>query len=198
MMVMPFTCARTSNRRFTLLKVFKRGSNLFLGDSAARRQRRRRRRIPSRCIRRRAKTRNRPIARRLRNTDHVRARRIKLQIRHLPIACLRVAVSLHRTECPRQTTLDTLPGIEGNDAATPRNQVHQALESRLHCIEIFVNVRMIELNRSEDDRVGKVVQEFRTLVEEGGIVLIAFEDEVLPLPELKTAAEIFGDAADQK
>ena len=55
---------------------------------------------------------------------------------------------------------------------------------------------MIELDRGENDGVGKVVEKFRSLVEEGGVVLVAFKDEVLTLAEMKARSEIFGDASD--
>ena len=48
------------------------------------------------------------------------------------------------------------------------------------------------------DGIGKVVQELRALIEEGGVVLVAFEDEMLALPQLKAAAEIFRNAANQE
>ena len=42
------------------------------------------------------------------------------------------------------------------------------------------------------------MQELRTFVEEGGVVLVAFEDEVLAFAEMKARAKIFGDATDQE
>ena len=57
---------------------------------------------------------------------------------------------------------------------------------------------MIKFHRCQDDRVGKVVQEFRALIEEGSIVFVAFEDEVLSLAQMKAGAKIFGNAADQE
>src|SRR5439155_22189841 len=57
---------------------------------------------------------------------------------------------------------------------------------------------MIKLDRSEDDRVREIVQKLRPLVEEGRIIFVAFEDEVLSLPQLKTRSEVLRDAANQK
>ena len=88
--------------------------------------------------------------------------------------------------------------VEGDDATAARDQIHEALECGLDCVEILVDVGVIELDGGEDDGVGKVVQELRSLVEEGGVVLVAFEDEVLALAEVKAGAEIFGDAADEE
>ena len=88
--------------------------------------------------------------------------------------------------------------VEGDDASAAWDQIHQALERGFYRIEIFVDVGVIEFDRGENDRVGKVVKELRSLVEESGVVFVAFEDEVLACSKLKAGAEIFGDAADQK
>ena len=42
------------------------------------------------------------------------------------------------------------------------------------------------------------MEEFRAFVEEGGVVFVAFENEMFAFTEMKAGAEIFGDAADQK
>jgi len=72
-----------------------------------------------------------------------------------------------------------------------RNEIHQALECRLHGVEIFVDVGVIELDGSQNHRVGKVVQELRSLVEKSRVVLIAFHDEVLASAEMKARAQNF-------
>ena len=119
--------------------------------------------------------------------------RIKVQVRDLPVRPGSGSVSFHRAKGFRQTALQAwafggLPdgAIEGNDASAARDQVHQALECRLDGIEVFVDVGMIEFDRGENDGVRKVVQELRSLVEEGGVVLVAFEDEVLALAQTES------------
>ncbi len=97
-----------------------------------------------------------------------------------------------RYSCP------ALSGIEADNAPAPRNQIHQPLERRLHRIEIFVDVGMIEFDRSQNHRVGKVMQKFRTLIEECRVVFVAFEDEVLAIAQPEAAPEIFGYASDQE
>ena len=82
--------------------------------------------------------------------------------------------------------------------AAARNQIHQALEGGLDRVEIFVDVGVIEFDRGQNDGVGKIVQELRALVEEGGVVFVAFEDEMLAVAEMKARAEILRDAADQE
>ena len=57
---------------------------------------------------------------------------------------------------------------------------------------------MVELDVGEDERVGKVVQELRAFVEEGGVVLVAFDDEGARGAQLKAGAEVFRDAADEE
>ena len=43
-------------------------------------------------------------------------------------------------------SFEALPCIERDNPAASRHQIDQALERRLHCLEIFVNVGMVELN----------------------------------------------------
>ena len=57
---------------------------------------------------------------------------------------------------------------------------------------------MIELDRRQNDGVRKIVQELRAFVEESSIVFVAFQDEILPAAQLKAAAEILRDSADQE
>ena len=42
------------------------------------------------------------------------------------------------------------------------------------------------------------MQEFGAFIEECGIVLVSFEDEMFALPQLEAAAEILCDAANQE
>src|SRR5260370_29625103 len=42
------------------------------------------------------------------------------------------------------------------------------------------------------------MKKLRALVEEGGVVLVAFENEVLALPEMKARSKIFCDSADEE
>ena len=64
--------------------------------------------------------------------------------------------------------------------------------------EIGVDVGVIEFDVGEDQRVGKVVQKLRSLVEEGGVVFVAFDDEGARGPQLKAGAEVFRHAADEE
>ena len=88
--------------------------------------------------------------------------------------------------------------IESDDASPARHQIHQTLERGFDRIEILVDVGMIKLDRGQNHCIGKVVEELGPLIEEGGIVFVAFEDEVLPRAEMKARPEVFGDAAYQE
>jgi hypothetical protein len=71
-------------------------------------------------------------------------------------------------------------------------------ERGLHVIEVAVDVGVVELDRGQDQRVRVVVEELRRLVEEGGVVLVALDDEVVARTLAKRAAEVERDAADQQ
>ena len=204
MIVMPSTWAFTSRRRFTLLKVFSASAIASFetahDDASAAAA------VAFHTLYSPASGNSRS-AQGWPSCSHRPSRRVrvKVQVRHFPVRPGSGSVSFYRAKGFRQTTLQAwafgrLAGgaIEGHDASAARDQIHQALECRLNGIEVFVNVGMIEFDRSENDGVGKVVQEFRTLVEEGGVVLVAFEDEVLALAEMKARSEIFSNAADQE
>src|SRR6185437_1995606 len=42
------------------------------------------------------------------------------------------------------------------------------------------------------------MQEFRSFVEEGGVVFIAFDDEMTPAAQLETAIKVFGNAPNEE
>src|SRR5262249_10073946 len=64
-----------------------------------------------------------------------------------------------------------------------RHKVDQAPEGEHHCVEIFVNVRVIELDVVDDGDVRKVLEKLGRLVEKGAVVLVALDDEVRPRPQ---------------
>ena len=72
---------------------------------------------------------------------------------------------------------DVGAAVVGDEAAAARDEVDQALEGGLDGGEVGVDVGVVELDVGEDGGVGEVVQELGALVEEGGVVLVAFEDE---------------------
>ena len=48
----------------------------------------------------------------------------------------------------------------------------------LHRLFVLEDVGVVELHRGEDRDVGPVVEELGALVEEGGVVLVALDDEL--------------------
>ena len=79
------------------------------------------------------------------------------------------------------------------------DEVDHAFEGGLDGVEVGVDVGVVELYVGEDGDVGKVVEELGTLVEEGGVVLVAFEDEGAGgRVDVEAGAEVFGYAADEE
>ena len=56
---------------------------------------------------------------------------------------------------------------------------------------------MVELHVVHDHQLGEVMNELRTFVEEGRVVFIAFDNEMLRVAQAGALAEIRGNAADQ-
>ena len=83
--------------------------------------------------------------------------------------------------------------------AASRNQIHQPAKLQRDRREIGINIRVIEFERSENQFVRMVVQKFRPVIEECGIVFVAFDDEFFAAAEPVAAiAKIRGHAANQK
>ncbi len=82
--------------------------------------------------------------------------------------------------------------------AAARDDVEQALEGQLDGVDRVVDVGVVELDVVHHDTLRKVVEELRALVEEGGVVFVAFEDVELGVREHRTLAEVFRQSADQE
>ncbi|HET8636786.1 MAG TPA: Mur ligase domain-containing protein, partial [Acidobacteriaceae bacterium] len=67
--------------------------------------------------------------------------------------------------------------VERDEETSARDEIDEALERDFDSFEIGVDIGVIEFHVSENERVGEVVQKFRTFVEEGRVVLVAFNDE---------------------
>jgi hypothetical protein len=80
--------------------------------------------------------------------------------------------------------------------AVARDDVEQASERKLDLGERRIDVGMVELDIVHHHAFGKVVEELRSFVEEGRIVLIAFEYGERRVREERAAAEVARDAAD--
>ncbi len=120
-------------------------------------------------------------------------------VRGLPVGVGIEAVALYFAEGFGAALGDVVAAVEGDEAASLGDEVDHALEGGLHGREVGVDVGVVELDVSEDGDVGKVVEELGPLVEEGGVVLVAFEDEgARALVDAEAGAEVFGDASDEE
>ena len=70
------------------------------------------------------------------------------QVGHSPCGVRGRAIALYGTECPLQRPSKTFAGVEGDDASSLWDQIHQPLEGSFHRVEVFVNIGMIEFDRS--------------------------------------------------
>ena len=83
---------------------------------------------------------------------------------------------------------------EGHAAA--RDDVEQPAEGEFDFVEVVINVRVVELDVVHDDAFREVVEELRTLVEEGGVILVALEDVEFRVGEMRAVTEVFRQPAD--
>src|SRR5207247_2110207 len=58
-----------------------------------------------------------------------------------------------------------------------RNQVDEARELKPDCIQVRINISMIELDVPHYRHIGEVVHEFRALIKKSGVVFVTFHDE---------------------
>ena len=120
------------------------------------------------------------------------------EIADAPVGRIGESVALDAAEGAAHAFGHVWAAVVGDDEAAARNEIDEALEGGFDGFEVGVDVGVVELDVGEDERVGKVVEKLGALVEEGGVVLVAFEDEVARGTELKARAEIFRDAADEE
>ena len=85
-----------------------------------------------------------------------------------------------------------------DEPAVAGDEVHQAAEGELDRVEVFVDVRVVELDVPDDCRLRKVVHKLRPLVEVRGVVLVALDDEVVAVRHAEARAEVLHDAADEE
>src|SRR5205809_4294576 len=84
----------------------------------------------------------------------------------------------HAAECSRRKLPDQIRIPSGYELSAPGNKIDQPTECELHCIDVTIDIGVIELDVVEDYSVGQIVHEFRTLIEIRGVVFIAFDYEV--------------------
>ena len=108
------------------------------------------------------------------------------------------AVALHAAARERGEPLPVWEGGAGCGVTAGRHQRVEFLERALVVRSVAVDVRVIEFGAGDDRCARPVVQELGPLVEVGGVVLVAFEDEVLALPEPESLVEVERHASDQQ
>src|ERR1019366_1834557 len=118
------------------------------------------------------------------------------KIAHLPVGLSAEAIALYAAKCAADAFGDIGAAVVGDQESAARHEIDEAFERDFDCLEVSVDVRVIKLDVGENKRVWKIVKEFRALVEEGGVVFIAFDDEYARGAKLKAGAEIFCDATD--
>src|SRR5258706_2588912 len=96
-------------------------------------------------------------------------------------------------EQPRQVGIVAI----GKKLAIAGDEVDQALERSLDGGKVFKDVRVIELKIVDDGHLGQVMDELAALVEKGGVIFVAFNDEPLAFGEPRSLSKIGWDAADQ-
>src|SRR5580700_8995067 len=117
----------------------------------------------------------------------------------LPVAVWREAEGLDRAERLRDVLLQVEALAPDQNAPAARDQVHQPAKLQGDRSQVGKDVRMVKFERREDELVGMVVEEFRRLVEEGGVIFVSFDDELVPATKAVAAvAEIGDDPANQK
>ena len=84
-----------------------------------------------------------------------------------------------------------------DEAPVARNQIHESAESQFDRRKIGVDVRVIEFDVVDDGQLWQVMHELGAFVEICGVVLVAFDDEVIAAGHAKAHAKILGDATYQ-
>ena len=117
----------------------------------------------------------------------------------MPVGVGGEAVALYVAEGAGAAVGDVGVAVVGDEAAAFGDEVDHALEGGLDGFEVGVDVGVIELYVGEDGGVGKVVEELGAFVEEGGVVLVAFEEEGAGGGvDVEAGAEVFGYATDEE
>ena len=89
-------------------------------------------------------------------------------------------------------------GRAHHQVAVGRDERDELAEGILDRVLVGEDVGVVELDRGQDDQLRPVVQELGLLVEEGGVVLVALDDEIGPLAQVPGAPEVDRHAAHQE
>ena len=78
-----------------------------------------------------------------------------------------------------------------------RNQIDEARELKPYCVQVRVNIGMVELYVSHYRHIGEVVHEFRALIKKSGVVFVALHDERRASFHPIAGSKVFRNAAYQ-
>src|SRR3984957_7037438 len=78
------------------------------------------------------------------------------------------------------------------------NDVDQMTEAKFNLLEVLKDIGVIELDIVDHHGLGKVVKEFGSFVEKGGVVFVSFENEIVRIAKGSALRQVSGDPADQK
>ena len=120
------------------------------------------------------------------------------EIANAPIGGFGESVALDGAKGAADTFSHVRASVIRDDEAAAWDEIDEALEGSFDSFEVGVDVGVVELNVREDERGGKVVQKLGALVEERGVVLVTFKDEVVRGAELEARAKVFRDAANEE
>src|SRR6201999_3924984 len=100
----------------------------------------------------------------------VRTRGKVFDVGNPPGGSVAKAVALDLAQGASHAFVDVRVTIPADQHAASWNQVYQAFEGGLHFVKVAIDVGMVELDRGKDQGVGEIVQKFRPLIEERGVV----------------------------
>src|SRR5713101_730495 len=100
--------------------------------------------------------------------------------------------------CTAQSRARIFAIAPDHHAPSSRNKVHQPAEGQLVGLKIGVDVRVVVLERGNNQVVGMVMKKLGSAVPEGRLVFVSFEDEFHPAAKAVTLAKILRHAADEK
>jgi len=76
------------------------------------------------------------------------------------------------------------------------NEIHEPTKSQLNSIEIGIDVGMIKFDIIHNPQFGQIVHKLGALIEIGGIVFVAFDDEIIAVCYSKAGSEVLGHTTD--
>src|SRR5262249_11148366 len=91
--------------------------------------------------------------------------------------------------------IDIIPVAQ--QQAIARDEIDEATERRLDGGQILKNISVIEFDVVDNGHLRQVVDELASLIEEGRVVFVPFDDEPLAVGEARSLPQIRGDATDE-